>query len=105
VSIIHSSSLAYKPVSYYQPQPGPKTGGGVVPAGVDSALDSGSQAQASSTQQIKTALSNSGWLSTDAQNQSNNSRTQKALNAYVQNLNLSAKQHIADTISGIDTYA
>ena len=105
MSIIHSSSLAYKPVSFHQPQPAQNTGNAVVQAAVSDVVDNGSQAQASSTQQIKHALSNSGWLSTDAQSQSNNSRTQKALNAYTQNLNLSAKQHIAETISGIDTYA
>ena len=68
-------------------------------------MDNGPQAQTSSTEQIKHALSNAGWLSTDAQSQANNSRTQKALNAYTQNLNLPAKLHIAETISGIDTYA
>jgi hypothetical protein len=105
VSIIHSSSLAYKPVSLHQPQSVQNTGSTVVQAAVGEVVASDSQAQASSTDQIKHALSNSGWLSTDAQSQSNNSRTQKALNAYTQNLNLSAKHQIAETISGIDTYA
>lgn len=105
MSIIHSSSLAYKPVSYNQPQSLRNTGGEAVQLAAGGAMDANSHAQASSTQQIKNALSNSGWLSTDAQNQTDNSRTQKALNAYTQNLNLSVKQHIAETISGIDTYA
>ena len=106
MSIIHSSSLAYKPVAYNPPQTGRDVGGATASSViVDDKTNTGQNSQASSTQQIKTALGNAGLLNADTQNQSNNLRTQKAIKAYTQNLNLSAKLQIAETISGIDTYA
>jgi hypothetical protein len=105
VSIIHSSSLAYKPVGFNQPQPARNNGGEAVQPAAGDTVDVKLQTPPSTTQQIKHALSNAGWLSKDAQNQGSNFNSQKALNAYTENLNLSAKQQIAETISGIDTYA
>lgn len=109
MNIIHSSSLAYYPVAYNKPQSGRVDDNAI--AAID-AVDSnpGGQrsefnAQPSSTEQIKAALTDAGLSNDSAYNLPNNTRTQKALNAYTQNRNQTAQLRVADIISGIDLYA
>lgn len=110
MSIIHNSSLTFSPVAYTQkPQSGRIDNGEA--STIDAANNNANKqrsdfnGQPSSTEQIKAALADAGLSNENANNQTNNTRTQKALNAYTQNHNQTAQLKVAEIISGIDLYA
>jgi ABC-type transport system substrate-binding protein len=109
VNIIHSSSLAYSPVAYSKLQ------SGRVDNAESLAIDAGNgnpetrhsefNTRPSNIEQIKAALSEAGLPNDNGYSLPNNTRTQKALNAYSQNHNQAAQLRAAQIISGIDLYA
>jgi hypothetical protein len=108
VNTIHSSSLAFYPVGYNQPKAvGPDNN--VEQKQKPNSDDTGVTRQnpdlpkTSSTAQIKVALADNG-LTVSNNDQPNNSRTLKALNAYTENRNQPAQLRVAEIISGIDLY-
>jgi len=109
VITIHSSSIAHYPVAYPKPRTGRIDGSGASAngAGNGNPVGQGSEVNArpSSTEQIQAALAEAGISNTDTSKQPNNTRTQKALNAYTQNYNQATQRRVAEIISGINLYA
>ncbi|WKJ89508.1 hypothetical protein QZJ86_15990 [Methylomonas montana] len=109
MNTIHSSSLAFYPVGYTQPQAGRLENNREQKPSPDSNAIGGNQhnldlPKPSSTAQIKAALAENG-LTVNNNDQPTNSRTLKALNAYTENRNQPAQLRVAEIISGIDFYA
>jgi len=104
VNIIHSSSLAYNPVAYTKPQ-AENTAAQQTMVNSSQTPGSGLAIQASSTNHIQNVLNEAGLSNANQYSQSNNTWTQKAVNAYIQNDKLIAQLKISESISGIDLYA
>jgi hypothetical protein len=104
VNIIHSSSLASYPVAYNKQQSAPQQSG-LTTVNNSTTLSDANEAQPSSTEQIKNALSQAGMTNENDYNQTQHSMSQKAINAYTQNRNQVNRLQISQTISGIDIYA
>lgn len=110
MNTIHSSSLAFYPAGYKQPQTGRLDNIREQKATPESNPRTENRQnpdlpKTSSTAQIKAALADNGLITTNNDNQPSNSRTLKALNAYTENRNQPAQMRVSEIISGIDLYA
>ncbi|OQW71512.1 MAG: hypothetical protein BVN35_16170 [Proteobacteria bacterium ST_bin11] len=106
MNTIHSSSLAFYPVGYNQPRTARADNNYEQKPNSDETglpRQTSDLPKASSTAQIKAALADNG-LTVSNNDQPNNSRTLKALNAYTENRNQAAKSRVSEIISGIDFY-
>ncbi len=110
MNTIHSSSLAFYPVGYNQPQTGRVDSNRVEKAKLEGDVTTGiaqnkDLPKASSIEQITAALAENGLAASNNDNQPTNSKTLKALNAYTDNRNQPAQLRVSEIISGIDLYA
>jgi len=111
VNTIHSSSLAFYPVGFKQPQADRLDNRREQKAISESDLRTENRQnpddlpKTSSPAQIKAALTDNGLVANNHDNQPSNSRTLKALNAYTEYRNQPAQQRVSETVFGIDLYA
>jgi hypothetical protein len=106
VNTIHSSSLAFIPTGYIKPEQESvikKPADTIVSSnyGIDNRL----QAPASTPEQVKTALTKLGLNNQDDFNQGDNTRSNKALQAYAETLNQLTQTQLENMISRVDYYA
>jgi hypothetical protein len=96
------------PVAYPMPQPGSndvnKQAAAVTTQNTSTTNEVSIQTS-SSTEHIQNVISEAGLSNTYPHKQTNNTWTQRALNAYTQNDKLAAQLRISESISGIDLYA
>lgn len=104
MNTIHSSSLTHYPVAYSKPQTGLVKDSGVLANQNSNIQNRGADSRPSTPEQIKTALAEAGLSSTIA-DLPNNTRAQKALNAYIQNNNQIAQRQVTQLFTGIDLFA
>lgn len=106
VNTIHSSSLAFIPSGYVKPEQEVvvnKPANAVVSN--DNGVNNRLQSPASTPEQVKTALTKSGLNNQDNFNQSDNTRTNKALQTYAETRNYSLQTQLENMISRVDYYA